>query len=139
MRNWSRFTLAYLFIVTFLLSNPVISTASGAIVYVDCTVPNNSGNGSSWGNACKTIQSGLSFASSYDQIWVAKGIYTENINLKTSVELYGGFSGNEGLPASDVAVTDVNGRWSWSSNNGYLWSVAASKIIPNDAIDYYDE
>ncbi len=67
---------------------------------------NDSQDGSSWTLAKQTVQAGLSAATSGDQVWVAKGIYTENITLTVGVGLYGGFSGSEDPSTYDPADRD---------------------------------
>ena len=39
--------------------------------------------------------SALETANAGDQVWVARGTYTERITLKPGVALYGGFAGYE--------------------------------------------
>ena len=54
-------------------------------------------DGSSWATAKKSVQAGIDAASSAGggEIWVATGVYTERIGVKTYCYLYGGFAGNE--------------------------------------------
>lgn len=81
------------------------------ILYVDADALSSSGDGSSWANACKTLQSALEIASNSSnnitEIWIADGVYTptqrtssqearsESFTLINGVSLYGGFQGNE--------------------------------------------
>ncbi len=61
--------------------------------------------GQSWGNAFTDLQSALKASQSGDQIWVAQGTYkptsstdrTISFALKSSVQVYGGFTGTETL------------------------------------------
>ncbi|MCK4887218.1 MAG: right-handed parallel beta-helix repeat-containing protein, partial [Planctomycetes bacterium] len=82
-----------------------IFTTAGSIavadtIYVDDNAPGG-GNGSSWNLAYQSLQDALSDASSGDQIYVAQGTYkpttettrTISFELKTGVELYGGYAG----------------------------------------------
>lgn len=78
-------------------------TAEASVIHVDAT-PSGSGNdGSSWPDAYSDLQTALAAATSGDQIWVAEGSYrptsgadrTVSFQLKTGVEVYGGFAGNE--------------------------------------------
>lgn len=51
--------------------------------------------GASWDAAKKTVQAGINSATVGDEVWVAKGLYSECITMKAGVGLYGGFSGSE--------------------------------------------
>lgn len=61
------------------------------------------GDGSSWSFAFRDLQSALAMADVGDEIWLAAGTYkptsgsdrTISFNLKTGVNLYGGFAGTE--------------------------------------------
>jgi len=64
------------------------------IVYVD-SAATGANDGTSWANAFKTIQAGLTAATTGKWVWVANGTYNERITLKLGVALFGGFAGNE--------------------------------------------
>ncbi len=72
------------------------------MIYVNVDA-GGSNDGSSWADAYSNLQSALSFASSGDQIWVAKGTYfpaadgdrTLSFDIPNGVEVYGGFAGTE--------------------------------------------
>jgi predicted outer membrane repeat protein len=78
-----------------------------AIIYVDASRPNDSGDGKSWATAKKTLQSALDRADGGYQIWVKKGTYfptayiggTESryltFQMKNDMAIYGGFNGTE--------------------------------------------
>ena len=72
----------------------------------------NGSDGLSWAKAFTKLQDALSAASSGDQIWVAKGVYTPGTNeidffdLVPGVALYGGFD------TGDVVLTDRD----WETN-----------------------
>jgi len=55
-------------------------SATGATRYVDGAIP-ISGDGTSWETAFKSIQEGISFASSGDTVIVAEETYVENIRF----------------------------------------------------------
>ena len=61
------------------------------------TTGNDANDGSSWTLAKKTVQAALNDASlsGSADIWVAQGVYSENIALQPYTYLYGGFEGNE--------------------------------------------
>jgi len=90
-----------------LLSAP---RAQAGTWYVDVNLATGANNGTSWADAFRTVDGvalALTAASANDQIWVAQGVYkptataTRTIyhNLKTGVEVYGGFAGGETLLA----------------------------------------
>jgi len=80
------------------------------ILYVDDTAVGIA-NGNDWTNAYPDLQNALSRAVFGSQIWVAEGVYVpgnseeDTFQLKTGVEVYGGF---EGLPGTedDFGVRD---------------------------------
>ncbi len=53
------------------------------------------GDGSTWGNAFRTILHALTVCSVSDEIWVAGGEYEESLLLESGVKLLGGFGGTE--------------------------------------------
>lgn len=79
----------------------------GATYYVNCTQPNDSGVGTSWATAKKSIQAALDVATSpLDEVWVAKGSYHPGGDIKTTdkylywhhgkqCRVFGGFTGTE--------------------------------------------
>ncbi len=64
------------------------------IIYVS-TTGNDANSGLSWALAKRTVQAGISTAVQADEVWVAKGTYTELITLGRRVGLFGGFAGTE--------------------------------------------
>ena len=81
-----------------------------ATVYVDLNAPVGTNDGSSWTNACLTIQDGLDASSSLEEIWVADGAYDETIVLGSGDVLYGGFEGYGGLEETLLSQRD------WETN-----------------------
>ena len=103
-------TLSGFLAIVFLVS------ASGAVGAVLRVKPDgNDGNdGSTWGSAKQTVQAGLNAALPDDEVWVAAGVYVEQITLMQGVGLYGGFAGVEILReernwTTNVTVLDGNG------------------------------
>jgi hypothetical protein len=72
------------------------SLSLAAIHYVDGDVV-NSGDGTSWATAFKTIQEGVDASGRYDGIWVKMGTYklSAEITVDKAVSIYGGFEGSE--------------------------------------------
>ena len=75
------------------------------IIYVDASKTSGSYDGTSWDNAYNSLQTALTYAENYSEIWVAGGTYkpTEDndrnisFHLKNDVAIYGGFAGTETL------------------------------------------
>ncbi|MCX7017174.1 MAG: right-handed parallel beta-helix repeat-containing protein [Candidatus Sumerlaeota bacterium] len=90
--------------------------ASGATTrYVDVAT-SASGDGLSWQTAKKTIQEAVDAAPPGDEIWVAEGVYSEQVILRADLSLYGGFSkaeaevGERDLVHHTSAIVGVGGR-----------------------------
>ncbi|HOK53009.1 MAG TPA: right-handed parallel beta-helix repeat-containing protein [Armatimonadota bacterium] len=64
------------------------------MIYVS-PLGNDANDGSSWASANATIGGGISDAVAGDEIWVADGIYGEQVIVKSGIALYGGFAGTE--------------------------------------------
>lgn len=76
-------------------SDGTVWNSAAPIVYVRPD-GSDSSNGLSWATAKKTLTGALFSASAKGwEIWVAKGTYSEHINLAPFVYLYGGFNGTE--------------------------------------------
>ncbi|MEI6914181.1 MAG: right-handed parallel beta-helix repeat-containing protein [Armatimonadota bacterium] len=88
MRNL--FAVLASFAVLTLASAP---TFCAGVIYVKWDSPVN-GPGTSWNNAYHSVQAGIN-ASTWEQVWVARGDYHERITLKADISLYGGFRGDE--------------------------------------------
>ncbi|MCD4652650.1 right-handed parallel beta-helix repeat-containing protein, partial [bacterium] len=73
-----------------------ITDFTGQRIYVDLDATGNH-TGDSWDNAIHDIESAILLASNFikDEIWVAEGIYRENIFMFPHIKLYGGFAGDE--------------------------------------------
>ena len=76
--------------------------AGAAVRYVQSGQTNQPPDGLAWATAYPNVQQALTTAAAGDQIWVASGIYLENLLLPDGIELYGGFSGTEfAIPQRD--------------------------------------
>lgn len=93
------FLLGLLLLLAVIWLSPCSVRADLDVLYVKPS-PAGVADCSSWDNAC-TLQTALTGADSGDEIWVAEGLYisgsarTDTFTLKSSVTLYGGFSGDE--------------------------------------------
>lgn len=73
------------------------------IIYVDASKTSGSNDGTNWDNAYNSLQTALTYAENYSEIWVAAGTYTPTVDndrnisfhLKNDIAIYGGFSGTE--------------------------------------------
>jgi len=89
--RFRRVSLSALLVGSLLLGGP----ADARVRYVDSDAPGPTHDGSSWKTAYRSIKQGTTWSLPGDEIWVAQGIYTENIAPSTNQELYGGFAGTE--------------------------------------------
>jgi hypothetical protein len=87
--NFSPSLLAFSVVLNFALN------ATGTVRYVNIgnTVP--AAPYTSWNTASTNVQTALNACVSGDQVWVAQGVYFQNILLSNGISLYGGFQGNE--------------------------------------------
>ena len=102
--------------------------ATGITYYVT-TTGNDSHPGTSWATAKLHVQAGVNAASSGDQVWVAKGTYTENIAAVDGELVYGGFAGTEtSLSQRNIAAnpTILDG-----SNSGTVYAIPSSATGTN--------
>lgn len=108
----------------------------GKIIYVDSNA-SGANNGSSWIDAFKYLQDGLTEASESVQIWVAEGIYkpdqgknrrkgyrAASFVLKKGVVIYGGF------PSGGGAREDINPQVNITTLSGDLQGNDATDIVP---------
>lgn len=103
-----------------------------AVIYVNLEAEGNN-DGSSWRNAYTSLQDALNAAQTNDEIWIAKGVYkpTDNrnrnvsFNLKNSVDVYGGFAGDESnlnqrdIDRNETILSGNIGRESRDNDNSY--------------------
>ncbi len=87
------------------------------------------GDGSAWDNPLGSIQTAINLASDGDEIWVAGGVYHEQIFMASGVSIYGGFRGNESsLEERDWIVNetiiDANGL-----NNRVITATGTENIV----------
>ncbi|HZL42906.1 MAG TPA: choice-of-anchor Q domain-containing protein, partial [Verrucomicrobiae bacterium] len=119
---------------------------------------NDANDGSSWGTAKRTVQSAINQERfSGGEVWVAAGMYLENLTLQTGVHLYGGFSGNETArdqrnAKANLTVLDGNRiapvislqyLFGWNTIDGFtiqngfrggIYAIGSAPIIANNTI-----
>jgi predicted outer membrane repeat protein len=108
------------------------SSASLAVVHVDQNSPGPAHDGAAWDTAFLTIQEGVVAATPHGEVWVADGVYYENVVMGEGVALYGGFLGAEpggyetSLDQRDYAanVAAIDGHWS-----GSCVTMAATAVV----------
>lgn len=91
MEGKSRILVVLAICVLMLWSLPVYAT----VYYVDSAKQDDTGDGTSWATAKRTISAAITAASGSGDIWVMNGTYQEPITLSNGVNLYGGFNGTE--------------------------------------------
>src|SRR5258708_2529493 len=94
------------------------TTAGANVIYVSCNAA-GSGDGLSWPTAFTNVQQGVNLAAPTDQVWVAAGVYLEQITIKDGVALFGGFAGTE------TALAQRN----WKTNATILDGSGAGTVV----------
>ena len=122
----SVYTKTYRVLITgsgFIPSTFVFASTQPTILYVKPTAL-VSGAGNSWVNAFKTVQEALAVSDQCTEIWVAAGTNAaanDPIELKSGVQLYGGFAGTEGSRA----------QRNWTNNVSVLVGNETDPVIQN--------
>lgn len=124
----------------------LLSTAGHAsaasIIFVNSSAI-GSNNGTSWGNAYKSLQTALAHAVGGQQIWVAKGTYkpgtgrTAAFTLKSGVAIYGGFAGTETLLSQrspKVNITILSGAIGTTASTDNVYHVVKSSGLDGTAL-----
>lgn len=88
---------------------------NGSTYYVRTpeTGGDDSHDGKSWATAFATIGHALVTASSGNEVWVAQGVYKENLTMKDGVNVYGGFKsyGNPGKRDGERDISNLRGDY----------------------------
>lgn len=74
----------------------------------------DSNDGLSWATAFKTIGHALDVAKFYkNSVWVAKGVYNENLTMQDGVNVYGGFKsyGNPGMREGERDISNLDSTY----------------------------
>jgi|GEM_PF-2054665 len=130
------------------LTNKIGSTCSEpacltvvTVVYVDSSQATNLPDGQSWNSAYATLQEALSNAPADLEIWVAAGTYTpggtreDSFILKDTVDVYGGFNGDETFreardPENNVTILSGDiGAQDYKSDNCYHVVTGANNVV----------
>lgn len=74
---------------------------------------NDNNDGLSWATAFATIDHALKVASSGQSVWVAKGVYKENLTMIDGVNVYGGFKsyGNPGMREGERDISNLDSTY----------------------------
>ncbi len=103
---------AILLIVALVIITCLALPAQSAVIRVKADSPGPTFDGASWQNAYHTITQAINVAAVGDELWVARGTYSERLTLKQGLPVYGGFAGTENSltqrPAFPRAGTDAN-------------------------------
>ena len=94
-----------------------ISSAYSAVYFVR-TNGNDALPGATWADAKHTVAAAIGAATNGDEIWVARGTYSEHVTLKPDVALYGGFIGSE----------TARDERDWTNNLSVLWGTANKAV-----------
>ena len=71
------------------IKKAVASTTSKNKIYVDVTIGKDSNTGLDWENPKKTIQDGINTVEADGNVYIARGIYSENLIISKNVHLIG--------------------------------------------------
>ena len=86
---------------------------NGTTYFVRTTGDDDKNDGLSWATAFKTIGHALQVASSGQSVWVAKGVYYENLTMIDGVNVYGGFKsyGNPGMREGERDISNLDSTY----------------------------
>lgn len=87
---------------------------NGSTYFVRTTGDDVNNDGLSWATAFKTIGHALQVASSGKKsVWVAKGVYKENLIMQDGVNVYGGFKsyGNPGMREGERDISNLDSTY----------------------------
>lgn len=93
-------SLSARFFITGLFLIGSLSDAESRVLHVG--QDGDGSDGQSWVSAFQVIGAAILASSSGDQIWVKRGTYYEDFDLKSGISIYGGFSGIEQLEEFEV-------------------------------------
>ncbi len=70
------------------------ASATAAVLRVDSSAAGG-GDGATWADAFRTVGEAMGASVAGDELWVARGVYTEAVSVAAGVAVYGGFRGDE--------------------------------------------
>jgi len=124
-------------------SNGTVWSALPKVVRVS-HAGSDTNNGSTWALAKKTVQAGIDAVSDDGgEVWVAAGAYTEHLQIRQYVNVYGGFAGTEIALSqrnwvANQSILDGNGSGNVvDGGRGYHVSRVDGFIIQNGACGIY--
>jgi hypothetical protein len=130
----------YLISCAFLILMLCIET-NAATWYVDGSLPNDSGDGTSWGTAKRYINSGIGLMGGGDTLYIRDGVYTGSNNKVSGSSIPNGTSGNytEIYAEHDygVTITGITGN-SFNTTSSYV-EVRGIKVTNNSEPHFYIE
>ena len=119
-------------------STTIIGEYGAARVYVSLsgTAPRT---GESWQHALSSIDQAIVIANGFHlpEVWIAKGVYSQDVHFRANVALYGGFAGNETLRDQrnwDGNVTEITG-FKKNASSGYSENPVLIDHAANTSLD----
>lgn len=89
-----------------LLFVSILMTAGQAVATIRYVKAGGTGAGSSWSDASGNLKNMITLSSSGDQVWVAGGTYQGTFDLRSGIQVYGGFAGTEtALSVRDLSLS----------------------------------
>jgi hypothetical protein len=129
---------------TGLLTGIMLLFAGNGFATIRYVALNGTGTGSSWADASGSIQSMINASVAYDSVWVKADLFilplvNGYINMKDSVSLLGGFTGNETSSTARApgATTTLQGNtqtWSGVIHFPHLSSSPATRLDGFDLV-----
>ncbi|MGA1824513.1 MAG: hypothetical protein ACMUIP_07585 [bacterium] len=111
-RESKRFIFLIMVVICGLSLIAIVPLTQAKTIRVDINSPVSIGDGTSWDNAIKSINTAMTRATAGDEILVAQGNYYERVNVKAGVTLLGGFT----RTGRDRARTDASGVFTTEIN-----------------------
>ncbi len=107
-----------------------ISHSLAAEYYVDASRPSDSGNGTTWGTAKKTIQAAVDLTTDGDTVWVADGTYDLGGKVNPGYSLTNRVCITNTITVKSLNgpdVTIIKGRQDWGTRGVYMSNGSALK------------
>lgn len=104
--------LIFTFLGIILITTP--ATADPGTLYVDGSTGTDIGDCQNMESPCQSVAYALSQAVQFDEIWVAQGVYTENLVINSGVALMGGYEASDWTRDLESFTTILDGNHSGS-------------------------